>query len=143
MFIGEYLHILDSKGRLALPTRFRKDIGRHIVVTKGIDKCLWVFTKKEWDVLAEKLAKLPISQSKNRSFARLMLAGAMDLEIDSQGRVNVPQYLLEFAGLKKSVVVAGLYNRLEMWDEKSWDKYKRQIEKDSTKVADSLSELGI
>ena len=143
MFIGEYTHTIDMKGRCALPGKFRKDLQAGVVVTKGLDKCLWVYPKAEWEKLAHKLAALPISQSKNRSFVRLMLAGAMDVEIDRQGRVNVPQYLLRYAGLKKQVVVAGLYNRLEIGNETEWARYKKKMEQSSTSVADSLSELGI
>lgn len=143
MFLGEFQHILDEKGRIALPTRFRRDIGREIVVTKGLDSCLWVYPHAEWQVLAEKLARLSVSKSQHRSFVRLMLAGAMDVRVDGQGRVNIPQYLISFAKLAKEVVITGLYNRLEVWDKQKWDSYKRQMEKDSTKVADSLSELGV
>lgn len=143
MFIGEYSHTVDEKGRVALPSKFRKDLKKGVVITKGLDSCLWVYTRDEWEALAQKLATLPISQSKNRSFVRLMLAGAMDIDLDSQGRVNLPQYLRSYAKLSKRAIVAGLYNRLEIWDEKEWNAYKRQMEKDSTKVADSLSELGI
>lgn len=143
MFIGEFSHTVDEKGRVALPSKFRKDLKKGVVVTKGLDTCLWIYTKGEWDSLAQKLASLPISQSKNRSFVRLMLAGAMDVELDSQGRINMPKYLLDYARLKKKAIVAGLYNRLEIWDEKEWESYKKQMEKESTKVADSLSELGI
>lgn len=143
MFIGEFQHVLDEKGRIALPTKFRKDIGHEVVITKGLDNCLWIYPKIEWKALAEKLARLPVSKSQHRSFARLMLAGAMDVFIDGQGRVNIPQYLINFAALAKDVIITGLYNRLEIWDRKSWDSYKKQMEKDSTKVADSLSELGV
>jgi len=143
MFIGEYQHVIDEKGRIALPTKFRKDLSAGVVVTKGLDHCLWVYPKKEWNTLATKLSTLPISQSQNRSFIRLMLAGAMDLIIDKQGRINIPQYLTDFSGLKKGVIIAGLYNRLEIWNEKAWETYKKTMEKESTQIADSLSELGI
>ena len=143
MFIGEYSHTVDEKGRVALPSKFRKDLKKGVVITKGLDSCLWVYTRDEWEALAKKLSAIPVSQSKNRSFVRLMLAGAMDVDLDSQGRINLPQYLLDYAKLAKKAIVAGLYNRLEIWDEKEWNTYKKQMEKDSIKVADSLSELGI
>ncbi len=108
MFIGEYVHNVDDKGRLAIPSKFRTDLKKGAVVTRGLDSCLFVYTKKEWLELAEKLSKLPISQSKSRAFSRLMLAGAMDVDLDSQGRINLPDYLQEFANLDKKVVVAGL-----------------------------------
>lgn len=143
MFIGEYNHVLDEKGRLGLPSKFRKELSKGVVVTKGLDNCLWVYPQNEWNILAERLAKIPISQAKNRSFIRLMLAGAMDILLDNQGRINLPDYLLKYAHVSKEVIVAGLYNRLEIWDEKRWNQYRKIMEKDSNKTAESLHELGI
>jgi transcriptional regulator MraZ len=132
MFIGEYNHAIDEKGRLAVPAKFRIDFKNGAVVTKGLDNCLFLFTKKSWNELAEKLSKLPISQSKSRAFARLMLAGAMDVRLDKQGRIILPDYLRKYAVLKKKSIVAGVFNRLEIWDEKNWDIYKQSVEKEST-----------
>ncbi len=143
MFIGEYNHALDEKGRLAVPTKFRIDFKSGAVVTKGLDNCLFVFTKKAWQELADKLSKLPISQSKSRAFARLMLAGAMDLKLDKQGRITLPDYLRKYGNLKKKSIVAGVFNRLEIWDEKIWDSYKDSVEKESTNIANELGDLGI
>jgi MraZ protein len=143
MFIGEYAHNLDEKGRLAIPAKFRRDLSKGAVVTRGLDNCLFLYTKTEWEKLAEKLATLPISQSNSRAFSRLMLAGAMEVEIDKQGRVVVPEYLREFAGLKKNVVLAGLYNRAEIWDETKWQTYKGQTETNSNEIAEKMAELGI
>ncbi len=143
MFIGEYSHNLDEKGRLAVPKKFRTDLAKGAVVTRGLDNCLFLYTKVEWKKLADKLAGLPFSQSKARAFARLMLAGAMDVSIDKQGRAMLPEYLRNFAGLKKSVVVAGLYNRLELWDQKNWEEYKTQTEKESVVISEQMFELGI
>lgn len=143
MFIGEYSHNLDDKGRLAVPVKFRPDLEGGAVVTRGLDSCLFLYTKKEWGKLAEKLAALPISQSNSRAFARLMLAGAMDVDMDKQGRVVVPEYLRQFASMKKNVVVAGLYNRLELWDEENWKKYKSQTEAESGEIAERMAELGV
>ena len=143
MFIGEYHHALDDKGRIQVPAKFRADLQKGAVVTRGLDTCLFIYTQKEWNILAEKLAKLPISQAKSRAFSRLMLAGAMELEIDKQGRVIVPEYLRTFAGLKKMVVVAGLYNRLELWDKEAWERYRRGTEKQSGDIAEALGELGV
>ncbi len=143
MFIGEYAHNLDDKGRLAIPVKFRRDLTKGAVVTRGLDNCLFLYTKKEWQVLAEKLASLPLSQSNSRAFARLMLAGAMDVEVDTQGRVVLPEYLRQFAGLKKNVVVAGLYNRIELWDESVWQKYKTATEANSNEIAEKMAELGV
>ncbi|MFA5127927.1 MAG: division/cell wall cluster transcriptional repressor MraZ [Patescibacteria group bacterium] len=143
MFIGEYSHNLDEKGRLAIPVKFRNELVKGAVVTRGLDNCLFLYTKKEWEKLAEKLAALPISQANSRAFARLMLAGAMDVEMDKQGRAVLPEYLRQFAGLKKSVIVAGLYNRLEIWDETKWGEFKTKTEKESGEIAERMAELGV
>lgn len=143
MFIGEYKHNIDDKGRLAIPIKFRADLSKGAVVTRGLDTSLFLFPKEEWDKLAEKLASLPLGQSNSRAFARLMLAGAMDVEVDKQGRVMLPEYLRTYAGLHKSVVLAGLYNRLELWDEASWNAYKLKMEEDAESVAEQLGELGV
>jgi len=143
MFIGEYSHNVDEKGRLALPAKFRRDLNAGAVVTRGLDNCLFLYTKKEWEKLAERLAALPFSQANSRAFSRLMLAGAMDVDIDKQGRVVLPEYLREFAGLRKSVVIAGLYSRLEIWDEEKWKTYKSQTEAESGTIAEKMAELGV
>jgi MraZ protein len=143
MFIGEYSHNLDDKGRLAVPKKFRTDLAKGAVVTRGLDNCLFLYTKKEWTKLAEKLAGLPFAQANTRAFARLMLAGAMDVDIDKQGRIILPAYLREFAGIKKDVVVAGLYSRLELWDSSKWNDYKSKTERDSNKIAEEMLGLGI
>lgn len=143
MFIGEYHHAIDEKGRLAVPAKFRAAFARHAVVTRGLDNCLFLFTKKEWEKLATKLAALPIAQANSRAFARLMLAGAMDVELDGQGRVIVPDYLRGYADLGKKVVLAGLYNRLELWSEENWSLYKNNAEKTSGAIAEALGELGV
>ncbi|MBT4722249.1 division/cell wall cluster transcriptional repressor MraZ [Candidatus Falkowbacteria bacterium] len=143
MFIGEYNYSLDTKGRVALPAKFRSSLGREVVVTRGLDNCLFIYTKAEWKNLAEKLSSLPISQANTRAFSRLMLAGAMDVKIDSQGRAMLPDYLRKYAGMKKKVVIAGLYNRLEMWDETKWNAYKSKTEKEGNAIAEQLGELGV
>ncbi|OGY78360.1 MAG: cell division/cell wall cluster transcriptional repressor MraZ [Candidatus Kerfeldbacteria bacterium RIFCSPHIGHO2_02_FULL_42_14] len=143
MFIGEYAHNLDEKGRLAIPAKFREILRKGAIVTRGLDNCLFVYTQGEWEKLANKLANLPISQAKSRAFARLMLAGAMDVEMDKQGRVVIPEYLRTYASIKKKVVVAGLYNRLEIWDENTWQRYKNNTEKESGDIAEALHDLGV
>jgi len=142
MFIGEYQHNLDDKGRLALPIKFRGELSDGAIVTRGLDDCLFVFSKKSWAELAEKLAKLPLGQGDSRAFSRLMLAGAMDVSLDKQGRVIVPDYLRKFAHIGKKVVITGLYDRLEIWSEDVWNTYKAGIEKDSVKIAETLGEIG-
>lgn len=143
MFIGEFQHNIDQKGRMAIPVKFRDELTNGAVVTRGIDKCLFIFTKSEWNELAEKISKLPLVQSNSRAFARLMFAGAIDVEIDKQGRVLVSDYLRKYAGLSKQVVVAGVFNRLEVWDKSSWQDYKMKTEKESGDIAEKLSELGV
>lgn len=143
MFIGEYRHAVDTKGRLAIPAKFRSVLRAGCVVTRGIDACLFLFTKEEWGKLAEKITSLPLTQANSRAFARLMLAGAMDLEVDSQGRILLPDYLRKYAGLKKQVVVAGLSSRLELWDAEAWDAYKQRTEASSSAIAEQLGSLGV
>jgi len=143
MFIGEYQHSIDPKKRLALPSKFRKELGKNVVVTRGLDKCLFVYTSKTWKELAEKLGTLPMGESTTRSFVRLMLAGAVDSDVDSQGRILLPEYLKEYAGLGRLVTVAGLFNRLEIWDEKKWKVYKTSAEKNTDEIAEQLGKLGI
>lgn len=143
MFIGEYSHSLDEKGRLAVPKKFRAALAKGAVVTRGLDNCLFLYTKQEWSKLAEKLATLPFAQANTRAFARLMLAGAMDVDVDKQGRIMLPEYLRAFGSLKKDVTVAGLYNRLEIWDTTAWAKYTKRTEAESTAIAEQMSNLGV
>lgn len=138
MFVGEYTHTIDDKGRLAIPAKMRRELEEGAVVTRGIDTCLSVYPKKEWTKLAEKIAALPLADPKARSFSRLMLAGAMDVEFDKQGRILLPNYLREYGGLKNEVVVAGVYDRMELWDKKTWETYKSQHS-----VEEDLSSLNI
>jgi len=143
MLLGEYKHNLDSKGRVAIPAKFRDKLGAGAIITRGIDNCLFVFSSKEWEVLAQKLVALPLAQANSRAFVRLMLAGAMDVELDNQGRILIPDYLRKYAGLRKQVVVAGLYNRVEIWDSEKWQEYKNKTESASEEIAEKLGELGI
>ncbi|MEZ4156947.1 MAG: division/cell wall cluster transcriptional repressor MraZ [Candidatus Paceibacterota bacterium] len=143
MFIGEYKHNVDEKGRLAVPAKFRSALNRRAVITRGLDGCLFVFTASEWDALAEKIKGLPMTQANARAFSRLMFAGATDVELDSQGRILIPDYLRTFASISKKAVVAGLFNRLEVWDEERWNEYKTKTEAESDDVAEKLGELGI
>lgn len=143
MFIGEYSHSIDPKRRVALPSKFRSELGSRVVVTRGLDASLFVYPMKVWEALAEKLGSLPIGESSTRSFTRLMLAGATDVELDGQGRVLIPDYLKDYAGLRKNVVVVGLYNRLEIWGEEKWKAYKAGAEKNTGKIAEELGKLGV
>lgn len=143
MFIGEYHHSIDEKGRLAVPTKFRKDLAKGAVVTRGLDSSLFLLPLEEWDKLSEKLASLPLGQANSRAFSRLMLAGAMDIGLDKQGRFVVPEYLRLYAGLGKKVVIVGIHTRMEIWDESKWEAYNKQTEKEAVNIAEELGKLGI
>jgi MraZ protein len=143
MFIGEYQHSIDPKKRLAVPSKFRDELKNKVVVTRGLDKCLFIYPIKAWEELAGKLGTLPVGERATRSFIRLMLAGAVDVEIDRQGRVLVPDYLKSYAGLSRNVVITGVYNRLEIWDEKRWKIYKKSAEKNTDEIAEQLGKLGV
>ena len=144
MFIGEYQHSIDLKKRLAVPVKFRSELKNKVVVTRGLDKCLFVYPLKVWEELAGKLGTLPVGESATRSFIRLQLAGAVDVEVDKQGRILIPDFLKDYAGLNnKNVIVAGVYNRLEIWDEKKWIAYKSNAEKNTDEIAEQLGKLGV
>jgi len=143
MFIGEYKYTIDSKKRLALPAKFRKELGKSVIITKGLENCLIVYPEKEWRVMSDKLGKLPTSQIEARGYARIMLAGAMAVNLDRLGRALIPDYLKKYASLKKNVVVCGLFNRLEVWDTQKWETYKNKTEKKVGDLASKLRELGI
>ena len=143
MFIGEYEHSLDEKGRVAVPAKFRKELSGGSIVTRGLDRCLFMFTRAEWDALAKKLVALPLAQANSRAFVRLMLAGAADADLDDQGRVLIPEYLRRYGALKRQVIVAGLYSRVELWDAALWGRYKAKAESASEEIAEKLGELGI
>ncbi|HOZ36678.1 MAG TPA: division/cell wall cluster transcriptional repressor MraZ [bacterium] len=143
MFLGEYSHNIDDKNRLAIPAKFRFKLREGAVITRGLDNCLFLFTKKDWQVLVEKIGQLPLSQANARSFSRMMLMGAMEVSIDKLGRILIPDYLKQFAGLKKQVVVGGVLNRIEIWDEAKWQNYKNKAESNVEEVAEGMRELGI
>jgi len=143
MLIGQYEHTIDNKKRLALPVKFRGELGDKVIITKGVENCLVVYTEKEWEIMSGKLGNLPISQVEARSFARIILAGAMEVTLDKLGRILVPDYLKEYADLKKSVVVCGLSNRLEIWDTEKWNAYAKEAEKGVQEIVSKLGSLGI
>ncbi len=141
MFIGEYNHAIDEKGRVAVPAKFRQLLRGGAVVTRGLDACLVVYPKKEWNALAAKIAALPINKANDRGLARFILAGAMEVDFDSQGRITLPEYLRAFGKLSKKAVMAGLYNRLEIWNEEAWSKFKAETEKQSNQIAEALGDI--
>lgn len=143
MLIGEHIHTLDPKKRIALPAKFRKELGKKVVLTHGLDNCLFVYSVKQWNVIAEKLAGLSLGQSDTRGFNRFMLAGAVESDIDSLGRILVPDFLKEFANLKEEVVVAGVHTRLELWDKDAWNAYKAKVRTQADALAEKLGEIGV
>ena len=143
MLIGEYLHTLDSKKRISLPSKFRKEVGRRVVVTRGLDTCLFMFSLKSWEKIAAKVSDLPVGQADTRGMSRFLLAGAALTDVDGAGRILIPEYLKEFADLKSRVVLAGVSDRVEIWNEKTWGEYKRKIEKGADRMAQTLGDLGI
>ncbi|MFZ1075459.1 MAG: division/cell wall cluster transcriptional repressor MraZ [Minisyncoccia bacterium] len=140
MFIGEYQHVLDSKNRISLPAKFRKDLGRAVVMTRGLDHCLFVYPKKSWAKEAESRAEHAAGTAAARGLARLFLAGAMDTGVDTSGRVLIPDHLKSFAGLKSKTVIAGVANRIEIWDAEAWQAYTTAIERDADDFAEKLGD---
>ncbi|MDF2874897.1 MAG: mraZ [Sporomusa sp.] len=143
MFMGEYLHTIDNKGRLILPARFREGLGEAFIATKGLDNCLFVYTRSEWAILEDKLKKLPLAKPEARAFVRFFFSGAAELECDKQGRVLVPPNLRDHAKLDKDVVVIGVSTRIEIWDKAAWDEYNQQVSPTVAEIAETLADLGI
>lgn len=143
MFIGEFSHSIDHKGRLAIPKKFRERLSAGGILTRGLDGCLFLFGKEAWEVISEKLRNLPITASAARTFTRYILSGASEVGFDNLGRVMIPIFLREYARLKESVVVIGVGSRAEIWNKQAWEKYKTQAEKDSEEKAGELVGSGI
>jgi MraZ protein len=140
MFLGEFTHTIDDKGRLTIPARFRGDLAAGLVVTRGFDRNLMIFPLAGWQEMAERIISRPLADESVRSFRRRVFSGAVDLTPDRQGRIVLPSYLREFAGIDGEVVVAGMYNYLEVWSVESWESVRETIE-DSD--ADRWDDLGI
>jgi MraZ protein len=143
MLIGEYTHTVDDKNRVSLPAKFRQEMGKKVVVTPGLDNCLFVFAVKEWNKISEKLSESSMLQADNRSFNRFMFGGAVEAEVDSIGRILVPDFLRERAGLKEKVVIIGVQSRAEIWNEKAWGEYKKVVEKQADTLAEKLGQVGV
>ncbi len=144
MLIGEYTHTIDDKNRVSLPSKFRTLMGKKIVVTPGLDHCLFAFTQKEWQGIAQKMTEnSSMLSSDMRSFTRYMFGGAVEAEVDNIGRVLIPDFLRERANLKNKVVLIGVQNRIEIWNDKQWAEYKKGVEKQADGLAEKLSGLGI
>lgn len=142
MFMGEYNHTVDAKGRLIIPSKFRESLGDTFVVTKGLDGCLFVYDNQEWTAFEEKLKALPLSRKDNRQFARFFLAGAAEVEVDKQGRILIPSNLREFAGLEKDVVLVGVASRIEIWSQAKWEGLQEEDESVED-IAERMTELGL
>lgn len=143
MLVGEYQHTLDNKKRVAIPARFRKELGKKVIVTHGFDNCLFIYPLATWKKLSEKLAELPIGQSDTRNLNRFMFAGAQETDVDSLGRILIPDFLKGFAKLKTKVTMVGVHSRVEIWDDKLWKAYKERVQGEADSVAEKLGELGI
>lgn len=143
MLIGEFTHTIDEKKRLSFPVKFRKEMGKTVVVTPGLDRCLFVFTTKEWQSIAQKLAASSMLQSDTRSFNRYLLGGAVEVAVDSAGRILVPDFLTDRAGLTDKVAVVGVHTRVELWDEATWKEYKKKVERDADALAERLGGVGV
>ncbi len=143
MLIGEHIHTIDSKKRVSFPSKFRKEVGKKVVITKGLDNCLFIYPIEEWKKIAETLNSLPFVQSDNRKMSRFMLSGAVEVEVDSVGRILIPDFLCFFANLKNRVVIAGVHSRIEIWNEKKWNAYKKQVEENADSLAEKLGDVGM
>lgn len=143
MFMGEYSHTIDTKGRLIIPSKFREELGETFVVTKGLDGCLFVFSDEEWKAFEIKLKSLPLTNKNARQFARFFVAGATPCELDKQGRILLPATLREFAGLEKDVVLTGMLNRIEIWSKDKWNENNSLDDVAMDEIAEQMTDLGL
>ena len=145
MIIGQFNHTIDDKNRLSLPAKFRQEMGKKVVITPGLDSCLFIFTMKEWEKIAERLSvkESSILQADNRGFNRYLLGGAVEVEIDGVGRMLLPEHLRERAKLKSKVVFIGVKDRAELWDEATWNSYRDEVENKAGALAEKLGQAGM
>lgn len=143
MLIGEYRHALDEKRRIALPAKFRRALGKKVIITRGLDSCLFVFGQAEWRSIVEKLNQLSMGQADSRAFARYFFAGAAELDIDQLGRILIPSELATHAQLDNKAVLIGVHDRCEVWSEGAWDVYQKSVEKEADRVAEALGKIGV
>ena len=140
MFLGEYLHTFDSKNRISVPSKFRKDLGRVVIVTRGLDHCLNVYSRKVWEKEARAYAADINGSAARRGLARLFLAGSFEADVDRSGRVLIPENLKSFASIKEKAIIAGVADRVEIWEESAWKKYSAEIERDADTFAEALGD---
>ncbi len=143
MLLGEYNHNIDDKGRVSVPAKFREDLGISFIVTKGLDNCLFAYSKEEWTKFEEKLKSLPLTNPNARNFIRFFFSGATECEIDKQGRINIPQSLREYAELGREVAIIGVSTRVEIWNREKWNNYTSPENMDVDEIAKQMSDLGI
>jgi len=143
VFIGEYQHVLDPKGRVIMPSKFREGLGEKFVVTKGLDHCLFVYPQNEWQEFERKLRTLPLTSKDARAFTRFFFAGATECELDKQGRILIPANLREYAELVKELVIIGVASRVEIWSKERWDEYNDDANLDHQSIVEKMAELGI
>lgn len=143
MLIGEYIHTLDDKNRISLPVKFRKEMGKSIVVAPGLDNCLALYTLVEWKKISSKLSDSSMLASDNRSFSRFMFGQAVIVEVDGNGRILIPENLKNRSSLSSKVVVIGVQNRAEIWNESTWNDYKKNVETQADALADKLGQGGV
>lgn len=143
MFIGEYQHTTDEKGRLIIPSKFREPLGGDFVMTKGLDNCLFVYPKSEWEVIESKLKSLPLTNKDARAFVRFFFSGASECALDKQGRVLIPGNLREHSKIDKDTVIIGVSTRLEIWSKSEWENYNDDDSLSYDSIAEKMSELGI
>lgn len=145
MLIGEYRHTIDDKNRLSLPAKFRQEMGKKVVITPGLDSCLFVFTSNEWEKISEHLSVTgsSILQADNRSLNRYLLGRAVEVEVDASGRMLIPEHLRERAKLNTKVVFIGVRDRVEIWDESTWDSYVHEVEGRADALAEKLGQTGM
>lgn len=141
MFMGEFSHALDEKGRMIVPVKFREGLGTSFVITRGLDKCLFVYPMKEWEILENKLKSLPMTRSDARQFVRFFFSGATECELDKQGRILIPATLRSYADLNRDCVVLGVSNRVEIWSQQIWSDYAEGAESSFAEVAENLVDL--
>ncbi len=143
MFIGEYQHTLDNKGRIIMPSKFRTGLGEDFVITKGLDNCLFVYPKNEWEVIENKLKELPLTNRDARAFVRFFFSGASEVSLDKQGRVLIPANLREHSKLEKDAIIIGVATRLEVWSKDLWENYNEDDSLSYDNIAEKMVELGI
>lgn len=141
MFMGEYKHNIDIKGRLIMPAKFRDDLGDRFVVTRGLDQCLFVYPMDEWHILEEKIKKLPLTKKDARAFSRFFFSGATECEVDKQGRINLPLTLQTYANIDKECAVVGVSNRLEIWSLETWTNYMDDQTETFEEIAENMMDI--